>query len=169
MAPRDCILEFVRYFYLSAYVRLELSARVQSATRSHQRCSPEDISKLPVSWPSVPEQNAIAGFLDRETAKLDALVARKERLVELLQEKRTALITRAVTRGLDPDVPMKDSGVEWLGEIPAHWNLKRLWHLTPTDRRIMYGIVLPGPNVDIGVPIVKGGDVVSDTSQVGYP
>ena len=76
MAPRDCILEFVRYFYLSAYVRLELSARVQSATRSHQRCSPEDISKLPVSWPSVPEQNAIAGFLDRETAKLDALVAR---------------------------------------------------------------------------------------------
>ena len=56
---------------------------------------------------------------------------------------------------------MKDSGVEWLGEIPAHWNLKRLWHLTPTDRRIMYGIVLPGPNVDIGVPIVKGGDVVA--------
>jgi len=54
---------------------------------------------------------------------------------------------------------MKDSGVEWLGEIPAHWEVKRLWHLTPSDRRIMYGIVLPGPNVDDGVPIVKGGDV----------
>ena len=70
------------------------------------------------------EQRAIADFLDRETAKIDGLVARKERLIELLQEKRTALITRAVTRGLDSSVPMKDSGVEWLGEIPAHWNVK---------------------------------------------
>ena len=58
-------------------------------------------------------------------------MAKKERLIELLQEKRAALITRAVTKGLDPSVPMKDSGVEWLGEIPAHWEVKRLWHLTP--------------------------------------
>ena len=109
----------------------------------------------------VEEQRAIADFLDRETAKIDALVARKERLIELLQEKRTALITRAVTRGLDPNVPMKDSGVQWLGEIPAHWEVKRLWHLTPSERKIMYGIVLPGPDVDDGVPIVKGGDVAA--------
>ena len=74
-----------------------------------------------VPFPPPAEQHAIAGFLDRETAKIDGLVARKERLIELLQEKRTALITRAVTRGLDPDVPMKDSGVEWLGELPEHW------------------------------------------------
>ena len=72
------------------------------------------------------EQRAIADFLDRETAKIDALVAKKKRLIELLQGKRTALITRAVTRGLDPNVPMKESGVEWLGEIPAHWEVKRL-------------------------------------------
>ena len=71
--------------------------------------------------PGLSEQRAIADFLDRETARIDALVAKKERLIKLLQEKRTALITRAVTRGLDPTVPMKDSGVEWLGEIPAHW------------------------------------------------
>lgn len=109
--------------------------------------------------PPEPEQRAIAAFLDRETAKIDASVAKKERLVELLQEKRTALITRAVTKGLDPNVPMKDSGVEWLGKIPAPWELKRLWHLTPSNRQIMYGIVLPGPHVDDGVPIVKGGDV----------
>ena len=111
--------------------------------------------------PPVDEQQTIADFLDRETAKIDALVARKERLIELLQEKRTALITGAVTRGLDPNVPMKHSGVEWLGEIPAHWNVKRLWHLTPPERKIMYGIVLPGPDVDAGVPIVKGGDVAA--------
>ncbi len=108
------------------------------------------------------EQRAIATFLDRETARIDALVAKKERLIELLQEQRTALISRAVTKGLDPKVPMKDSGVEWLGEIPAHWEVKRLWHLTPSSRRIMYGIVLPGPNVADGVPIVKGGDVSPD-------
>ena len=72
------------------------------------------------------EQRAIAAFLDRETARIDALVAKKERLIELLQEKRTALITRAVTKGLDPNVPMKDSGVEWLGQIPAHWEVERI-------------------------------------------
>ena len=131
MEPKGCVLEFARYFYRSEHVRLALSARVESATRSHQRCSPDDISKLPVSWPSKPEQTTIATFLDRETAKIDALVEKKERLIELLQEKRTALITRAVTRGLDPSVPMKDSGIEWLGEIPAHWNVTRIKNLSP--------------------------------------
>jgi len=77
----------------------------------------------PVEIPPEDEQRAIAAFLDRETAKIDALVAKKERVIELLQEKRTALITRAVAKGLDPTVPMKDSGVEWLGEIPAHWDV----------------------------------------------
>jgi type I restriction enzyme S subunit len=84
--------------------------------------------------PPEPEQRAIAAFLDRETARIDALMAKKERLIELLQEKRTALITRAVTKGLPstgsgqatPTVPMKDSGVEWLGEIPAHWEVSRI-------------------------------------------
>jgi len=103
--------------------------------------------------PPQDEQRAIAAFLDRETGEIDALVAKKERLIELLQEKRTALITRAVTKGLpaaaaaqaglDPHVPMKDSGVEWLGEIPAHWTAKHLrWaimfqrgHDLPTDKR----------------------------------
>ena len=79
--------------------------------------------------PPLSEQRAIAAFLDRETARIDALVSRKERLIELLQEKRTALITRAVTKGLDPAAPMKDSGVEWMVEIPAHWEVKRLKHL----------------------------------------
>ena len=79
-------------------------------------------SLLPL--PPLPEQRAIAGFLDRETAKIDSLVAKMERLIELLQEKRTALISRAVTKGLDPKVPMKHSGVEWLGKIPAHWEVR---------------------------------------------
>ena len=92
--------------------------------------SRERIANAKILRPNLTEQRAIATFLDRETAKIDALVARKERLIELLREKRTALITRAVTRGLDPNVPMKDSGVEWLGEVPAHWEVKKLGYLT---------------------------------------
>ena len=80
-----------------------------------------DIKDQELPSPPISEQHAIAAFLDRETAKIDALVAKTERLIELLQEKRTALITHAVTKGLDPNVPMKDSGVEWLGQVPALW------------------------------------------------
>jgi type I restriction enzyme, S subunit len=76
--------------------------------------------------PSLPEQRTIVSFLNYETVKIDALVAKKERLIDLLQEKRATLISHAVTKGLDPTVPMKDSGVEWLGKIPAHWEVKRL-------------------------------------------
>ena len=87
------------------------------------------IKSILIAVPSPEEQLRILDFIDRETAKIDGLVARKERLIELLREKRAALITRAVTRGLDRSVPMKDSGVEWLGEIPAYWEVKRLRHI----------------------------------------
>jgi type I restriction enzyme S subunit len=79
-----------------------------------------------VPRPPVEEQRAIAAFLDRETAKIDALVAEQRRLMDLLREQRQAVISHAVTKGLTPDAPMKDSGVEWLGEVPAHWSLDRL-------------------------------------------
>jgi type I restriction enzyme, S subunit len=84
-----------------------------------------EMATYELAVPPTPEQRAIAMFLDRETAKIDALVAKKEQLIELLQEKRAALITRAVTKGLDRNVPMRDSGVEWLGDIPAHWEVNR--------------------------------------------
>jgi type I restriction enzyme S subunit len=96
------------------------------------------LSNHAVAIPALSEQRAIATFLDRETARIDALVAKKERLITLLQERRTALITHAVTKGLDPAAPMKDSGVEWLGEIPAHWEvlpLKRLFEKLDYRRR----------------------------------
>lgn len=79
-----------------------------------------------VPVPDIGTQRAIASFLDRETARIDTLIEKKRRLLALLEEKRTALITRAVTRGLDPDVPMNDSGVEWIGEIPEHWEVSKL-------------------------------------------
>ena len=83
----------------------------------------EKLSATPVLLPSHSEQLAIATFLDRETAKIDNLIVEQERLIELLQEKRQAVISHAVTKGLNPDAPMKDSGVEWLGEVPEHWEV----------------------------------------------
>jgi len=87
---------------------------------------PDHLSQVPVPLPSIDEQRAIIAFLDRETGKIDALVEEQRRLIELLREKRQAVISHAVTKGLDPSAPMKDSGVEWLGEVPAHWDVARL-------------------------------------------
>lgn len=119
--------------------------------------------------PSSDEQRTIADFLDRETAKIDTLVKTKRTLIERLKEKRTALISRTVTKGLPPDAAraggldphpkLKPSSVAWLGDVPEHWQIKPLMRLTDPSRPIMYGIVLPGPDVDEGVLIVKGGDV----------
>ena len=116
---------FLLYLTFSYHFRRIGTASMYGAG-GQKRISDDFVRNFRHPVPSLSEQCAIAEFLDRETAKIDGLVARKERLIELLQEKRTALITRAVTRGLDPNVPMKDSGVEWLGEIPAHWEVCRL-------------------------------------------
>jgi type I restriction enzyme S subunit len=85
-----------------------------------------NITCLKIPFPSRGEQEKIAAFLDHETAKIDALIEKQQRLIELLKEKRQAVISHAVTKGLNPNAPMKDSGVEWLGEVPAHWDIKRI-------------------------------------------
>jgi type I restriction enzyme S subunit len=84
-----------------------------------------DVKRMPVVLPGKTEQVAISRFLDRETSKIDALIAEQQCLIELLQEKRQAVISQAVTKGLNPEAPMKDSGVEWLGEVPEHWRVLR--------------------------------------------
>jgi restriction endonuclease S subunit len=131
----ECCQSYVMYVLLNApYIRW-----LDSLTYGTKmpRVSPEQLGGSFHPVPPVPEQRAIAAFLDRETAKIDALVAKKERLIELLREKRTALITHAVTKGLDPNVPMKGSGVEWIGQIPAHWGVMRLKHLA--KEQLQYG------------------------------
>ena len=125
--PRDLDDGFGAYA-LSAPYFVE-SVVAHSVGVSYPAINASELVCLDVAYPPIPEQRAIAGFLDRETARIDALVAKKERLIELLQEKRTALISQTVTHGLDPNAPMKDSGVEWLGAIPAHWEVKRVKHI----------------------------------------
>lgn len=85
-----------------------------------------DVARLPVLLPSPGEQRAIADFLDRETAQIDTLIAKQQRLIATLRERRTAVVSAVVRRGTRSDVPAIDSGVSWLGEIPAHWEVKRL-------------------------------------------
>ena len=108
------------------------------------RASWEFVGAMPFPLPPTKEQAAIAAFLDRETAKIDALVEEQKRLIALLKEKRQAVISQAVTKGLDPSVPMKDSGVEWLGEVPAHWEVRRV---SSISTKITNGYV--GPTRDI--------------------
>jgi len=90
----------------------------------------EDMRRLPVLVPPLDEQSKIATFLDHETAKIDTLIDKQQQLIALLKEKRQAVISHAVTKGLNPDAPMKDSGVEWLGAVPAFWNITEIRHVT---------------------------------------
>lgn len=121
----DLNARFLLYLTFSDHFRRIGTASMYGAG-GQKRISDDFVRNFRHPIPSPAEQHAIAAFLDRETAKIDELVERKERLIELLLEKRSALITRAVTRGLDLDVSMEDSGVEWLGDVPAHWDVKRV-------------------------------------------
>ena len=126
--PQDLDSGFAAYALGSPYFVDRVVAH--SVGVSYPAINASELACLDIAFPPLPEQQAIASFLDRETARIDEMVAKKERLIELLREKRTALITRAVTKGLDPDAPMKDSGVEWLGKTPAHWEpIKRVKHI----------------------------------------
>jgi len=113
---------FMFYWFLGMRSQI-----ISLATGGGQPNVSQDIVRsLRVACPSKEGQAAIAAFLGHETAKIDALIAEQQRLIELLQEKRQAVISHAVTKGLNPDAPMKDSGIEWLGEVPEHWEVASL-------------------------------------------
>ena len=121
-----------------------------------QKRVPEDfVEDFLTAFPTLPEQEAIAAFLDRKTAELDAVIRLKERQLQLLAEKRQALISQAVTRGLDPTVPLKPSGVEWLGDVPEYWEIVRLKYLA----KIKYGLGQPPSAMDDGLPLLRATNV----------
>ncbi len=113
-----------------------------------------------ITLPPLAEQTSIAQFLDRKTSQIDSLVEKKKRLIELLKEEKTAVINQAVTKGIDPNVKMKDSGVEWLGEIPEHWEVKKLGHLGKCQN----GISISAESFGSGFPFVSYGDVYKNFS-----
>lgn len=132
-APR-----FLGYATDAAPVAAQKSLAGRGSTVKH--IYPDELREVLIAIPPMGEQQLIADFLDRETARIDALIAAKQRLLELLAEKRKAIIATAVTRGRDPNVKLRDSGVPWLGEIPAHWEIERArWLFRERDVRSTTG------------------------------
>lgn len=161
--PHDDTPTFLFYVMFAAAKMGVFSGSEGKATIVHLPA--ETLRRYRFPFPPLSEQTAIAAFLDRETAKIDALVEEQQRLIALLKEKRQAIISHAVTKGLDPNAPMKDSGVEWLGEVPAHWRMKRLKRISPF---ITVGIVVnPSDYVaDEGLPFIYGGDIAEGRIHV---
>jgi type I restriction enzyme S subunit len=123
--PRNVDREFL-FFACKARER---QLKDQTVGMGIPHVSGDELRDFLIPCPPLPEQTAIAEFLDRETGKIDELVAEQRRLMELLKEKRQAVISHAVTRGLNPAAPLKPSGIEWLGDVPAHWELRKLSQL----------------------------------------
>jgi type I restriction enzyme, S subunit len=124
---KKAVPTFCFYFLQSSYGKYQLEQYVKGAAQPGLNLSHLNIFWLPL--PSINEQEEIVSFLDRKTSQIDTLISKKEKLIQLLQEERTAIINQAVTKGLDPNVPMKDSGIEWLGEIPKHWKVSKLKYI----------------------------------------
>ncbi|MDZ4850360.1 MAG: type I restriction-modification system subunit M N-terminal domain-containing protein [Pirellulaceae bacterium] len=118
---------FVKRLFDSAYAKACFATLANGLTRVGLGQYELDNVELP--FPRIAEQTAIAAFLDRETGKIDELVSEQRRLIELLKEKRQAVISHAVTKGLNLNAPMKPSGIQWLGDVPEHWDVKRIKHL----------------------------------------
>jgi type I restriction enzyme S subunit len=112
---------FIHYLLRSHPYIQGYTSQMQGIRPNSLQIKNSDFNRFPILIPSFEEQKRIAEFLDRKTAEIDEAIAHKQRLIELLQEQKAILINQAVTKGLNPDVPMCDSGVEWIGEIPAHW------------------------------------------------
>ncbi|EHU0058599.1 restriction endonuclease subunit S [Escherichia coli] len=148
----DISFSFYRYLLKSEPYISALQASTDSL-RDGKSINYEQFGAITLPSPSLPEQSIIAHFLDHETAKIDNLIEKQQQLIELLKEKHQAVISHAVTKGLNPDVPMKDSGVEWLDEIPEHWRICKLKNLAKICNGQDYKLV----QAETGYPVIGSG------------
>lgn len=129
MRSESLLSKYLYYISISDLFR-KLGEGWMYGAGGQKRVPDRFVKELRLPIPSDSEQITITNFLDSETARIDALIQKKERLIELVKEKRIALISQAATKGLDTNVPMKDSGIEWLGEVPEHWETKKLKYIS---------------------------------------
>ena len=156
----------LRYVALSGYI-LSLAKGIRERSTDFRF---KDFGEMNMPVPDLDTQNRIVRFLDEKTAEIDAAIAKKRRLIELLNEQKAILINRAVTKGLNPDAPMKDSGVDWIGEIPAHWEVKRLKYLfretnarTSTGKETLFSLRMHAglvPHDEVSDKSISDGDLV---------
>ena len=151
---------FLAYWFNTSLIKSKIE--IVNTGSGMPTMTQENINNFPVLIPPNNLDVFIADFLDHETAKIDNLLEKQQQLIELLKEKRQAVISHAVTKGLNPDVPMKDSGVEWLGEVPEHWIVRRLKHTANLQSGIPKGKDLTGKK-SISVPMLRVANV-----QDGY-
>lgn len=122
-----------------------------------------------ISFPSIEEQTAIASYLDRKTAEIDALIANKKRLLELYEEEKTATINQAVIKGINPKAKMKDSGIEWLGEIPEHWEVKKLKYVASINDDVLTEITDANYEIEyVEISAVKSGVGITETTSYRF-
>ncbi|EMI28467.1 restriction endonuclease subunit S [Rhodopirellula europaea] len=160
-AQKPIISEYFKFLLKSG----PFVAALQSSTdslRDGKAISYSDFGSLKLPLPPANEQKQIASFLDYETAKIDALIEKQQQLIALLGEKRQAVISHAVTKGLNPDAPMRDSGVEWLGEVPSHWTVAELKRFATVNTGVAKGKNLAGQRT-VNVPYLRVANV-----QDGY-
>ncbi|STB71358.1 restriction endonuclease subunit S [Clostridium baratii] len=145
---------FMIHLGQSEYIKQQFSLKANSSS-AQPKLNKEDFRSIKFLLPPIEEQEKIVEFLDKKTSEIDKLIEEKEKLIELLKEKREAIITEAVTKGLDKNVKMKDSGVEWIGEIPEQWNAKKLRYLG----ELQNGISKSAQYFGKGFPFVSYSDV----------
>lgn len=159
---REISPDYFHYLLRTKLYTTEFKTKSTGVIDSRLRLYPESFGTVELIFPPVWEQKKITEFLDHETAKIDRLIEKQQQLIELLKEKRQAVISHAVTKGLDPTVKMKGSGVEWLGEVPEHWVVRRLKHTSHIQSGIPKGKDLTGKQT-ISVPMLRVANV-----QDGY-
>ena len=145
-------LRFIQYSFEHLY-NLNVNKLSIKQTSGIQNLDLKQYVQNSFSFPHLLEQQKIVSYLDSETTRIDNLIAKQEKLIELLEEQRKSIISHAVTKGLNPDAPMKDSGVEWLGEVPEHW-------MTPSSKHLLDMPITDGPHetpnfVDEGIPFIS--------------
>jgi len=161
--PSDIESHFLGFIFQAEYLIAEIISH--SAGVSYPAINSSELMRLKIPIPQQEEQSAIATFLSRETAKIDELIAEQQRLIELLKEKRQAVISHAVTKGLNPDVPMKDSGIEWLGEVPEEWDVINLNYVLDAIGDVDH--YMP-ESIEKGIPYVMTGDLKEFASNIKF-
>lgn len=151
-------------YYLLNYLRSNIfqeQVQLNWSFGTQQNIGMGTLENIGICCPPIEEQQSIASFLDYETARIDRLIAKQQQLIELLKEKRQAVISHVVTKGLNPDVPMKDSGVEWLGQVPEHWVVSRYKFCTT---KVIVGIAEAATHAytECGVPIVRSTNITEE-------
>ena len=136
-----CAPKFFKYFLRDKGVVDQFMIASMSVGTIQRQVKWHLLKTIQLSIPSLIEQNTIANFLDTETARIDNLIAKQEKLIELLEEQRKSIISHAVTKGLNPNAPMKDSGVEWLGEVPEDWEVKRFGYIFTENKKKNIGLI----------------------------